>query len=739
MGRKLHRYPALIAGTLIFVLALSGMILSVFPALERAGAPMSQSQGLNVADVAGKIVANYPGVEQIKRTPSGKIVVFYFSNDVPASVSVNPLTGKKISDFQPSGFRRWVTRLHRALLLDNKGRAAAGITAFAFLVLSFSGLTMVAKRQGGWRRFFARARGTGSQRLHVVLSRVAVFGFLLSSSTAIYMSLATFGFVNDGMSATPRFPQSVDGGAQMAVADIPALQTTALTDLRQLSFPYPDDPTDVFTLTTASGSGYIDQATGQMITFLPNNTARKIYEFIFMLHTGQGLWWLGLVLGMAVSVVPILAGTGVYMWWRNWKATPRFSHNVSPAHADTVILVGSESNSTWGFARSLHDAMTKEGFKTHTTSMNRLRSAHTKAKRMFILTATYGDGEAPASAKTFLKKLEKLDVNPDMAVGVLGFGDRQFPQFCRFARDVSDALRQNGWADLMPLDMIDRQSAQEFARWGRDVGAVIGTPLTLDYTPQKPRTNKLRLISRTDYGAEVQAPTTVFRFGPSSSARKGWVRRMFFGTLPRFRSGDLAGVVVPGDPIARYYSLASSSSGGFLEICVRKQPGGLCSGYLHGLSVGDEIEAFIKPNADFHPQRGRKPIILIGAGTGIGPLTGFIRENSRQRSMHLYFGARDPSSDFLYESDLAQWLEDKRLTTLNSAFSRVADKKYVQDHVARDADKIVALIREGAQIMVCGGRGMAQGVMDALDAALEPAGLDVVTLKAEGRYVEDTY
>jgi len=107
--------------------------------------------------------------------------------------------------------------------------------------------------------------------------------------------------------------------------------------------------------------------------------------------------------------------------------------------------------------------------------------------------------------------------------------------------------------------------------------------------------------------------------------------------------------------------------------------------------------------------------------------------------MHLYFGARDPMSDFLYESDLGAWLEDKRLTTLNSAFSRVADKKYVQDHVARDAGKIAGLIREGAQIMVCGGRDMAQGVMDALDAALKPAGLDVVTLKAEGRYVEDTY
>jgi len=37
----------------------------------------------------------------------------------------------------------------------------------------------------------------------------------------------------------------------------------------------------------------------------------------------------------------------------------------------------------------------------------------------------------------------------------------------------------------------------------------------------------------------------------------------------------------------RFYSLASGSGNGVLEICVRKQPGGMCSTYLHGLRVGD--------------------------------------------------------------------------------------------------------------------------------------------------------
>jgi sulfite reductase (NADPH) flavoprotein alpha-component len=49
------------------------------------------------------------------------------------------------------------------------------------------------------------------------------------------------------------------------------------------------------------------------------------------------------------------------LWWRRRKAGPNIRHN-SPAHsADSVILVGSESNSTWGFAKTLHDTLHAAG------------------------------------------------------------------------------------------------------------------------------------------------------------------------------------------------------------------------------------------------------------------------------------------------------------------------------------------------------------------------------------------
>jgi sulfite reductase (NADPH) flavoprotein alpha-component len=63
----------------------------------------------------------------------------------------------------------------------------------------------------------------------------------------------------------------------------------------------------------------------------------------------------------------------------------------------------------------------------------------------------------------------------------------------------------------------------------------------------------------------------------------------------------------------------------------------------------------------------------------------------------------------------------------------------VQDALRGDAAEVTRLIRDGARVMVCGGRDMAEGVADALAEILAPTGLTPAGLKAEGRYVEDVY
>ncbi|HEY0855336.1 MAG TPA: nitric oxide synthase, partial [Devosia sp.] len=166
---------------------------------------------------------------------------------------------------------------------------------------------------------------------------------------------------------------------------------------------------------------------------------------------------------------------------------------------------------------------------------------------------------------------------------------------------------------------------------------------------------------------------------------------------------------------------------------------GLCSEFLHSLSPGDTINVFIRPNPDFRPDSGRRPLILIGAGAGIAPLAGFVRHNRNHRPVHLFFGGRDPASDFLYRDDLEAALDDGRLTSLSTSFSRVMGGGYVQARLMEEAETLRRLVRQGAQIMVCGGRDMASGVREAIDVCLAPLGLSTDGLKQKGLYLEDAY
>jgi sulfite reductase (NADPH) flavoprotein alpha-component len=319
---------------------------------------------------------------------------------------------------------------------------------------------------------------------------------------------------------------------------------------------------------------------------------------------------------------------------------------------------------------------------------------------------------------------------------ILGFGDRSFPAFCAFAERLEDAARRAGWATLLPLDRIDRQSAQGFARWSRDLGAAMGIALDVVHQPAAPRSTAITLLSRRDYGEAVQAPTAILRFAlPRAS-----VTACLSGQgMARFRTGDLLGIVPEGSSVPRYYSLASGTKDGFIEIVVRKQAGGLCSGQLMDLQPGQSIRCFVKSNPGFQPDAGSSPLILVGAGTGIGPLAGFARANTARRQIHLWFGARHPDADFLYQDDLAAWAADGRLTDLHTAFSRTEPRQHVQDRLRADADRVRGLVAKGARIMVCGGRDMAQGVREALEEILAPIGVSPQSLQSGGRYAEDSY
>ncbi len=154
---------------------------------------------------------------------------------------------------------------------------------------------------------------------------------------------------------------------------------------------------------------------------------------------------------------------------------------------------------------------------------------------------------------------------------------------------------------------------------------------------------------------------------------------------------------------------------------------GVASSYLMGVAVGQTVLGYVRrPNPPFAPPRdARLPMVLIGPGTGIAPLRGFLRERAAQkrageavgRSL-LFYGCRHPEHDWFYRDEMQDWAREG-VADLHIAFSSLEGHphRYVQDALRDAADAVWSAIEEGAPIYVCGdGRYMAPAVRAALIA-----------------------
>ena len=741
MGWKaIHRWLGLAMGTLAVVLGITGAILAFDPVQQAWQAPAAPGD-LPVATLVERVARTVPGAEEIRHLPSGAIVVFSFAGDQAQASYVDPADGRVLGPWQPSALPRWVKNLHRSLLLGDAGRWGAAGIALAMALISLSALVLLLRRMGGWRRLAGRVRGSLAQRVHVLTGRVVLALLLLTSLTALTMSASTLGLVALDAGAEPDVVSVVSvATGQTALqalpgAQLPLLQGLAVRDLRKLNFPDAADPEDSWKVATGQGEVWIDRYSGQALATQNTTVAQEVYDWALVLHTGEGAWPWAVVLALVGASVLLFWWSGVVIWWQARRLAPHTTGNSPLAKADVLVFVASEGGSTWGFAQTLQDALGKNGHRVHTRALEDFQTT-AATKQVFVLAATYGDGQAPAHASHALERIAKRSASA-VPVTVLGFGDRQYPAFCAYAEAVEKTLRARGWTALLPLESIHQQSGQQFARWGQTLAQALGEPLVLDHVPRLPPTTALTLVARQDYPGGTGEPVAILRFAWRAP---GVVARLRGQGLARFSAGDLVGIVPPGSAVPRFYSLASGTQDGFMEICVRLLPGGLCSTHLLGLQPGQPIAAFIRSNPGFALPRNRRPLLLIGAGVGVAPMAGFVRGNHRHTPLHLVFGGRDPAQDFYFGPEIKRWLAEGRLASVQAVFSRVPEGGgYVQDALRRDAERVRALVAQGALVRVCGSRAMAHGVAEALDAILAPLQLSAATLKAKERYAEDVF
>lgn len=217
------------------------------------------------------------------------------------------------------------------------------------------------------------------------------------------------------------------------------------------------------------------------------------------------------------------------------------------------------------------------------------------------------------------------------------------------------------------------------------------------------------------------------------------------------------------EPITpRLYSIASSPAAhsGEVHLTVAKDSFqvngerhyGLCSHFLSQLKPDDTIEFYIHRNQQFRLPAAEKDLVMIGPGTGIAPFRSFLAERDAtgaEGRSWLFFGDQHFVSDFLYQTELQNWLQTGVLTRINLAFSRDQQYKiYVQHRMLEQAAELWSWIEGGAHIYVCGAKEpMSRDVEYTLLQIIGRFGgkdtqeainfLD--QLKEEGRYLKDVY
>lgn len=180
---------------------------------------------------------------------------------------------------------------------------------------------------------------------------------------------------------------------------------------------------------------------------------------------------------------------------------------------------------------------------------------------------------------------------------------------------------------------------------------------------------------------------------------------------------------------------------------------GVCSNHLARHDGARPVNVYVHSNTAFRlPDNDATPLIMIGPGTGIAPFRAFLEEREARRASGknwLFFGDQHAHTDFLYETQLTNWLRDGHLTKLDTAFSRdQAEKIYVQNRMVQQADELFSWLEAGACVYVCGDASrMAKDVDAALHTVVELASAKssedaksyVDGLKKAKRYLRDVY
>ncbi|GGG38013.1 PepSY domain-containing protein [Bizionia arctica] len=698
-----YSHLTLAVSSFVFILlaSITGIILAFQPISEQIQPyKTADFETVSLAETISTLQTTYPEIIDVQIDANDFVLASVITIEGESITAyINPKTAEILGDkIETSKFFQWVTNFHRSLFLKGIGRFFVGLCSFLLFLIAISGSVLILKRQGSIKKVFSKIVNENfNQYWHVVLGRLSLIPIIIITLSGVYLSLEKFDVLpKEHISHSIDFDELSETPKQQ-VQDFPIFKNTKLADVKAIEFPFSEDVEDYFTITLKDRELVVNQFTGDVLSEKKFPLVVFLSSLSLNLHTGKGSILWSVILAIATANILFFIYSGFAMTLKRRKS--KFKNKFSKDQAKYIILLGSENGSTIPFANALHKQLIEAGETVFISELNKY-TTYKKAEQLVVLTATYGQGEAPTNANKFLKLLEDIQQEQKLTFSVVGFGSLSYPDFCQFAFDVDQELN-NQFTQLLPPFTINDKSLEAFEQWTRLWSAKLELQIEIpkeDLVIKPKLSNKLKVLERTDVTKNPDS-TFLISLKPKKSLR--------------FKSGDLLAIYPNKDYRERLYSIGKVN--GNMQLSVKYLENGLGSNFLNNLNLQESFKARIIKNTAFYFPEKASRVILIANGTGIGPFLGMLQQNKKQIETHLYFGLRTESSFDLYKEQIETLTLENKLKKVKLAFSQEVDKNYVQDVLFKDAQFIAETLQNKGVIMICGSLAMQKGVLSVLE------------------------
>ena len=834
---QLHWFFGITAGLVLALMGITGAAVSFQDELLRALNP-------SVLSVEKREAGVLPPAELVRKLEAseGKTVsMLWVETDSGSAARVfftpppgerrgqmryfDPYTGNYMGDAVGQDVFGFILQLHRFLAMGDTGRQITGACTLILLFFCLSGLYLRWPRQvASWRAWLTldwRKKGRSfNWDLHSVFGTWCLLFYLLAALTGLSWSYEWYNQgLNKLLSDAPQNERMrkhgppPQGPAPVANYDAiwSSIYSSAGPGLSAYNIRMPavaGQPATVFYLLKNSPHDRalnqinLDPATGEVKShdrYASKSLKAQLLTSIYALHTGSYFGLVGrIILTVSSLLMPLFFITGwlLYLDRRRKKRQVRDARNslgANHSHAP-AWLIGFASQS--GFAEQLAwqtaGQLQAAGLPVNvqplgSVSQDQLR----QSENALFVVSTFGDGEAPDSARGFERSVLGQDLSlKGLNYSVLALGDRQYAHFCGFARRLHFWLTNQGGNPLFAPVEVDSGDTGALLHWQQQLGQLTGHAPTAAWPSAQYENCSLNQRTLLNRGS---AGSAVYLLELAVPSAQSWVAGDLVEILPSNGTGAITqfleglglasseSVLIDGlahtldqalatrqlpdnrahlvglhaqalvnalAPLGmREYSIASIPSDGMLQLIVRQERHpdgtlGLGSGWLtEHAALGSNITLRLRRNSGFHLPDAPAPLILLGNGTGLAGLRSLLKAriaDGQQRNW-LLFGERTIAHDYLCQDELQGWLASGDLALLDLAFSRDQEEKiYVQDRLRESADVLRRWLADGAAIYVCGSlQGMAAGVDQVLHEVLGSEAVE--RLIEQGRYRRDVY